>query len=319
MDRKLLSSQQWDFDGNTFSLPLEAGTGRLDKLSFSDKLYLYRAEFRVEKPCIIQGASTEETMPKLLCSQLLLSGQYEMEGDDGKRHKSCARSAMLFRVRHPGTLFHFPAEQVIRHVGVAADFDWVLNSAGMAEKELLKAKLALPESGINLHAIRYQNRVRKMASEIFTASANGIMQSMVLESLTLGIYAELIKTFVQQQSDAGKDAPLWEAERFEELLNLVRADLSFPFRLEDLARKIGLSQYRLQSLFKVRQGCSFAEFLRRERLYQAKFLIENQGRAVKSAAFAVGYRHVSNFTLAYRQFFGQTPAQTQRQGDTSGG
>ncbi|WP_082866720.1 helix-turn-helix domain-containing protein [Pseudohongiella nitratireducens] len=34
---------------------------------------------------------------------------------------------------------------------------------------------------------------------------------------------------------------------------------------------------------------------------------------MKAIAAAVGYNHVSNFAIAYRDHFGETPGKTQRQ------
>jgi len=98
----------------------------------------------------------------------------------------------------------------------------------------------------------------------------------------------------------------------DDLTAYIHEHLALPLKSDDIGKKFGLSKRQLQQLFLARAQCTPGEYLRRQRLTRARELIEKEGLAVKEAAHAVGYNHASNFTKAYRKFFGETPGQTRR-------
>ena len=52
-------------------------------------------------------------------------------------------------------------------------------------------------------------------------------------------------------------------------------------------------------------------FLRERRLEESRNMLE-QGKSVKETAELLGYRHTSNFIIAYRRKFGQTPGASRK-------
>lgn len=79
-----------------------------------------------------------------------------------------------------------------------------------------------------------------------------------------------------------------------------------PLSLAYIATHVGLSESKLQTSFKTYFNQSPYRFLLEARMLKAWELLQS-GYQVAQTAYAVGYEHPSNFSAAFRQFFGQTP------------
>lgn len=286
----------------------------MQRYVFPSGITLYRSEFRVEKSCVIEARNDAPRLANLLCVQCNLSGCTAMQPADGKEYTTDPEHGLLFRVPSPGARIVHPGRQLIRHVGVSGPAASTLKRLGTPTPEPMTCfRKQQPQPPV-VRRFELNNRLRKMLSAVFTSQARGPAHPLALEGMAMTIYAEAIQHFVDSQTQSPEPQLLWEENILGDVIRYLRSHLELPLQAEDITRKFGISKYRLNALFQNRPGASFARFLRRERLQEARRLIQEEELAVKAAAFAVGYKHVSNFTLAYRQFFGETPGQTRKLG-----
>lgn len=90
--------------------------------------------------------------------------------------------------------------------------------------------------------------------------------------------------------------------------DILRANLADPPTIADLARRVGLSQRRLNEAFRAVFGAGPYRCLTDWRLSQARHLLENTDLSVKEIAHTMGYTHLSSFSHAYRRRFGTRPS-----------
>jgi len=91
------------------------------------------------------------------------------------------------------------------------------------------------------------------------------------------------------------------------------ANLGKKISLTDLEQKSGYSARALQYAFKNRFGCSPLEWLREQRLQQARQrLISGQFKTITQLAYESGFGHPSQFSSAYRARFGDSPLQSSQ-------
>lgn len=74
-----------------------------------------------------------------------------------------------------------------------------------------------------------------------------------------------------------------------------------------IANLMGVNVSTLQRAFKAIYQLPISDFIRKERLKQARFLLETKGIAVSQVGYLVGYNNPSNFATAYRREFGTAP------------
>jgi AraC-like DNA-binding protein len=92
---------------------------------------------------------------------------------------------------------------------------------------------------------------------------------------------------------------------------LLACEGKFP-TLDDLAKLYGRSAKLLNDEFCVEFGQSIYSFFTDYRLSQAHAVLQNSKISIKQLAAKLGYRHVSNFTIAFKRKFGYSPGSVRR-------
>ena len=91
------------------------------------------------------------------------------------------------------------------------------------------------------------------------------------------------------------------------VLDYVRAHLSEPLTVADMAEQVSLSPSAFAHLFRDVTGRSPYQFLKEMRLDQARELLVDGNLAVARVSKEVGYASVSHFISEFRGRFGVTP------------
>ena len=78
-------------------------------------------------------------------------------------------------------------------------------------------------------------------------------------------------------------------------------------RLRELAERVSLSPQYLCTLFKRHFGVSPIDYVIRQRLERAQYLLRNQNLAVGEVGRLVGYEDIFQFSKLFKKRFGQSP------------
>jgi AraC family transcriptional regulator len=88
----------------------------------------------------------------------------------------------------------------------------------------------------------------------------------------------------------------------------VEANLEHPIRLEELARRAGLSKFHFAHAFKASVGITPRAFAESRRIERAKQLLRESSSTLSAIALATGFGTQSRFTTVFRRATGMTPA-----------
>ena len=89
---------------------------------------------------------------------------------------------------------------------------------------------------------------------------------------------------------------------------LIENDLANIPPLPALAARVGTHEKRLTRAFRVHTGRTVLEFAREERLLRAQHLLAQTPHSIEEVAHAIGFSGAANFTTAFTERFGSTPA-----------
>jgi AraC-like DNA-binding protein len=101
--------------------------------------------------------------------------------------------------------------------------------------------------------------------------------------------------------------PDGHAQRVARAVAVLRAEFARPLPIERLAAVAGMSPSSFHQHFRAVTSLSPLQFQKQLRLIEARRLMLSQGATASSAAFAVGYESVPQFTREYGRMFGSPP------------
>lgn len=119
--------------------------------------------------------------------------------------------------------------------------------------------------------------------------------------------AATVGSFGQQAGSSTFDTVLFQAAR-----RLMLDKLDQPLSLNALASAVGTNARRLSSAFKHCAGVTVFDFLREERMKEARRLLSESTLDIGAIALALGYSNTANFSTAFRERFGMPPSQFRR-------
>lgn len=109
----------------------------------------------------------------------------------------------------------------------------------------------------------------------------------------------------QRRTLGGKEAALHPLVR--KAVSLMEGNLEDPLTIPDVAATVGVSQRKLERLFKANMGCSIVSFYQVLRLQYARALLTNTNLSVREVSVACGFASLSYFTKSFGAQFGKRP------------
>jgi AraC-like DNA-binding protein len=101
--------------------------------------------------------------------------------------------------------------------------------------------------------------------------------------------------------------PAGQTRRVARAVAVLRAEFTRPLSVDHLAATAGMSRSSFHHHFRAVTSLSPLQFQKQLRLIEARRLMMSEGVSASSAAFAVGYESVSQFTREYGRMFGLPP------------
>jgi AraC-like DNA-binding protein len=90
--------------------------------------------------------------------------------------------------------------------------------------------------------------------------------------------------------------------------SIIETQFGRQLKLSELAAAVNLSPSRFSHLFKAKTGNTFAQYLMRVRMLEARSLLQGSHLTVKEVMHKVGITDASYFTHAFRSEHGLTPS-----------
>jgi AraC-like DNA-binding protein len=157
-----------------------------------------------------------------------------------------------------------------------------------------------------------------------------VQMEMVARALIApGIHDDLLPTYLQLKAHEliclglnkllPETGPLGDStpaetradSRLARVCRRIEESVGEPPSVTSLADFVGMTPDRLSARFRTVYGVTVTEFITTSRMTRARLLLEQTDYRLKEIAFRAGYRHVSNFCIAYKRHFGLTPREAR--------
>ncbi len=136
--------------------------------------------------------------------------------------------------------------------------------------------------------------------------------AFLADSRCFALLAQLISSLVSERADGGDIGDA--VQRLQRVMQVVRADLTHPWTVRELATAANLSQAQLFRRFRQRMGTTPVDWLRHERINAAKPLLVVSDEQVGRIAARCGYPDPFHFARDFKKLVGVTPSEFRRQG-----
>ncbi|MFC5649192.1 helix-turn-helix domain-containing protein [Paenibacillus solisilvae] len=174
------------------------------------------------------------------------------------------------------------------------NFVWAHFSSRIVETNLL------PDMPLFIHAVDNDSAHQRIYQAFRRVISDSIERSAYWSELCENNLREILLLIAQRESKP-IDA------RIEETQHLLSTNMAAVFRIDELARKVGLSPSRLSHLYKETIGVSIVESLNQMRIRQAALMLEHTNRNASEVALDVGFQNYNHFANQFRKHYGVSP------------
>jgi AraC family transcriptional regulator len=168
---------------------------------------------------------------------------------------------------------------------------------------------AEPRARWDIRDVRVAAVLRRMADEVL---APGFAHDVLLELL----FGQLLIELSRINDPTDRSDQRRTKVRLRDVLAHIEAGLDQPIEVSALASRFGTTPRTLLRLFREETGSSVSEYVSAARIRRAQHELAS-GTAIKVVAFRCGFKSSSAFSTAFRRATGTTPADFQRNDQTS--
>lgn len=286
-------------DLRRYRLHPRLGRGWMEMRQIGSGLVIGRSAVCMERPFHY----SYEWTPDAAGFGMLLSGSMELHMPQQQHRASAVDSEVLVRAGDMGRGYS------ISHAGLVSgvSIDLPPQMARTLREEGVQlfchgARALLPGSAECTARLRAL-ALRMLSLPAIDSTIHRLAQeSMALELLTVIAGLETSKA----RPRAGHAR--WQAA-LDAAVDILHAEWDQPHTIASLARRVGMNDCYLKSMFRERTGEGIAGYLRGLRMQKARRLIEQGGCTVQQAALMAGYANPSQFAAAFRRAHGMLPSQ----------
>ncbi|SEM92334.1 AraC family transcriptional regulator [Lihuaxuella thermophila] len=143
-------------------------------------------------------------------------------------------------------------------------------------------------------------------------SRHPIKNEAMIKSMAHSLLLSFLTAFLEHGDMQMSPIPQSSSILLQRAQLFIRDNLSSPLNLNDVANDLHISGRHLARLFSRELGCTFSQFIRRERIKAATRLLTAGDHTIKEIAEMTGFGSVHYFTRVFSQETRVTPAQYRR-------
>ncbi len=207
----------------------------------------------------------------------------------------------------------FPARQHEQSVTLLCDppfLEEIISGASLLMSTPLENFLYSKQKDMYYWAVRMRPEMISAVKSLFETNYTGRLQQLHIEAKTLELLCYTLDQLSKLWPGSGAvETPLRQRDikRVAEICEILENDLSEAPTISELAKTLSWNETQLMRVFRQAVGTTVHNYLHRARMEKACDLLANTEMTITQISMSVGYEYSSNFTTAFRKYFGVTP------------
>jgi AraC family transcriptional regulator, transcriptional activator of the genes for pyochelin and ferripyochelin receptors len=312
--KHLKTSVMFDHAERRINIPERFGSGFIAGIDFRDGLGMFVFNCHLKHDITMVFKSIDyQPLRMIFCMESYFS--HSINADRIKYQLTSLLGSMVSGTCQNEQVFNLPADNKIFYYSIEMDRckyqNKIVSAAGSMPDELKEIFFDHKCSKSFLYQSHYSLTIADCINKLAFSEHSGLVRRLYLESKTLEIMALKVKQYMDDQEPSKKQTILRkkDIEQIIEAKNILLKDLQNPPAVKDLARQVGINEFKLKKGFQRLYNTSVYKVVLNERLDQAKLLLAEQAFTIKEIANRLGYKHTGHFTARFKERFGVLPSE----------
>lgn len=215
----------------------------------------------------------------------------------------------IFYTQNYKATYKIPAFEQINYFSLILSKDFyyhIINEDWELHEKFSKNILLKKPSYLTSKYIAFTPAIQWIIHEIKTCTRQGALQRMYLEVKIKELLIHQLETIIP----LSKQKDMVDHDDYNKLLEakkILDKEYVHAPTLAELSRLISLNEFKLKKGFKALFGTTVKSYIIKLRMEHAKKLFQNKSMTVSEAAYKCGYKDVSHFSAAFKNFYGFSP------------
>jgi AraC family transcriptional regulator len=146
---------------------------------------------------------------------------------------------------------------------------------------------------------------RSLTAEL---ESNQFGSRLFADSLTMALSIHLLRNYSNLEQPLRNDSGGLPQRKLQQAIAYINEHLTENLSLAAIAHELDMSQYYFSRLFKQSMGVSPYQYVIRQRIERAKYLLRTTSLSISAIAQQVGFSNQNQLTVQFRNFTGTTPS-----------
>lgn len=296
---------------NRIELPASIGTGYMKAVELANGLQVLINECVITTDVRFQREPAEHESYTLRFDEVKNLRELTLEiGDERLSNESVVYSGAFLSNSLFGLTYTANAGVEDRCVNIYFTAQWLEENTGIkTSDEVFKKYFSLKTASLNFEILNLE--YRSLMEDIFELDTTAPMQRVVMQNRVMLMLEKFLRSLYTRLKDGDtgigvNEATLKQIIKVESILvsNLFVQPPTIPV----LARTAMMSETKLKNVFKTVYGYNIYEYYQKNRMLKARQLLHSRKMSVKEVGMALGFKNLSNFTIAYKKEFNVLPS-----------
>ncbi|WP_433831837.1 helix-turn-helix domain-containing protein [Flavobacterium anhuiense] len=205
--------------------------------------------------------------------------------------------------------FKIPAHKEVNYLSVILSKEFyynIINEDWQLHEKFSKKILQQQSCYLTSKYLPLTPSIQWVTSEIKNCTREGVLKRIYIESKIKELLIHQLETLIPKPLPSNEI----NEEDHDKLLKakkILENDYRNTPTLPELSRLISLNEFKLKKGFKACFGTTVKSYIIKLRMEHAKELFQGKSTTVSEAAYKCGYKDVSHFSAAFKNYYGFSP------------